>query len=248
MSELRTSTQSQVDGAFDARTVAILPTGSTEPHGPHLPIETDVILAQALAEETASQLEELGVRALVLPPIAYGVTRLAQDFDGGVTLRPGTLWALVEDMLLSLRQDGICQLLCCNAHHEWEQRRTLLNLATDYVRRGAGECQLIVPDDPRARLEEIECHGGRRETSLMLAVAPERVRVDLLSDLPEVSLELPLAEPGKNRSLLKLGATAGYCGDPGAAQAVEGRELLVDLARAHVEHCERHWPDLFARG
>src|SRR5688572_18804000 len=85
-----------------ARTIAILPTGATEPHGPHLPLDTDVTIALAQARRAAQRLAELGVSALVLPPLAYGVTNYTTGFAGRVTLRPGTLWALVEDVVDAL--------------------------------------------------------------------------------------------------------------------------------------------------
>lgn len=249
MTEIRHQSWEDVEPLFDRRTIALLPLGSTEPHGPHLPLDTDVVLAEALARAAAAKLEQRGLSGLVLPAIPYGITRLAQDFAGGVTLRPGTLWALVEDMALSLAQDGVQQLVLCNAHHEWEHTRVLSNLAIDYCERGEGLCQVIFPagdgDSDSASLSEIECHGGRRETSLMLAVAPECVRADKVASLEPVELELPDPEVGVNRSLAKLGAERAYCGAPGLASAAEGAQLLADLAEGIVRSCQKIWPDLF---
>lgn len=244
MTEIKQGSHTDAGPAFGPESIAILPLGSTEPHGPHLPLDTDVILAEALARRTAELLSDRGVTAMVLPAIPYGVTRLAQDFSGGVTLRPGTLWSVVEDMVLSLQQDGVRQLLVCNAHREWEQCRTLANLASDYPERGEGKCQLLVPEGPA--LSEAECHGGVRETSLMLAVAPERMLGEAYRDLEEVALELPPPERGVNRSLAELGAERAYVGDPRRGTAEDGARILDEIAAGMVSACESAWSDLFS--
>ena len=210
---------------------------------PH--VEIDGNDGHEALQDFESQLAREDVSALVLPAIPYGVTRLAQSFAGGVTLRPGTLWALVEDMVLSLQQDGIRQLLLCNCHHEWEHQRVLHNLALDYVERGEGACQILMPARNDSRLEEVECHGGRRETSLMLAAAPGRVEMQDLERLEPFQIDLPVPERGVNRSLAELGAARGYCGDPSGASQAEGSQLLQQLAEGHVSACRETWADLF---
>jgi len=239
------------DGCFDERTIVLLPIGSIQPHGPHLPPDTDTLLARARAGRAAELLAERGARPVVLPALGYGISRLSQDFAGGVTLRPGTLWALLEDLAISLQQDGVRQLVLCNMHHEAEHLRTLTNLAVDLAPRGAGRCQVLFPDADSLGgplLGEVECLGGRRETALMLAVAPERVDEGVRADLPPVELELPPARTGRSRSLRELGAGAGYVGAPAEATPEEGRELLEELALVLVERSARVWPELFATG
>src|SRR5262245_39317266 len=69
---------------FGARTIAIVPIGSTEPHGPHLPLDTDVTIAAEQSRRAAAKLEALGARVLVLPPLAYGLTNWTEGFPGRV--------------------------------------------------------------------------------------------------------------------------------------------------------------------
>src|ERR1700684_2009054 len=70
--------------------VLLLPVGTVEPHGPHAPLGTDVLLATEVCERTARALtHDATVRALVLPPVPYGVTRYAQAFRGAVTVSAG---------------------------------------------------------------------------------------------------------------------------------------------------------------
>jgi len=233
---------------FHGRAVALLPIGSTEPHGPHLPLDTDTVLARARARRAAELFHERGVDALVLPALPYGVARLAQDYGGGITLRPGTLWAFVEDLVISLQQDGIRQLVLVNAHHEAEHLRILTNLAVDFCERGRGRCEVLFPDAPTlggGLLEEFDCHGGREETSLMLAAAPDLVDDEVRRTLAPVELDLPDAVPGQSRSLVDLGIRDAYLGAPAEATAQEGAELLDRLAGLVVDRCARAWPDLF---
>ena len=68
--------------AFAAGAVAILPVGATEAHGPHLPLDTDVRIAVGAADRTAARLAAEGTPALVLPPLAYGVSFVGTSFAG----------------------------------------------------------------------------------------------------------------------------------------------------------------------
>jgi creatinine amidohydrolase len=68
--------------------VILLPVGSTEPHGPHLPLATDVILSERVCEISADRLRTLGISAAVAPALHYGVTRYAAGFAGAISLTP----------------------------------------------------------------------------------------------------------------------------------------------------------------
>src|SRR5690606_32494961 len=86
--------------------LALVPEGSTEAHGPHLPLDTDVIIAAEVARQAAARLEERGRRAVVFPPLAYGVTDFAAGFAGTVSIRPDTLRALLLDLIRSIAGQG----------------------------------------------------------------------------------------------------------------------------------------------
>lgn len=249
MTELAKLTWPEAAGFIGPETVVLLPLGSTEPHGPHLPLDTDVALALAQARRAAELLGEYEVKALILPPISYGITRIAQDFPGGVTLRPGTLWALLEDFVLSLQQDEVRQLVVCNSHLEPEQLRVLRGLAVDYPRREPGRCQFLFPDPPAPTAAGdppgSECHAGLAESSMMLAVEPESVRVQELRRLPPVEISIADQLARGVGSLRDMGGDEGYCGSPAEANAAAGRESIDRLARAIVDAVRGAWPDLF---
>lgn len=249
MTKLIGSRSTDLEGHLHARSIVVLPLGALTPHGPHLPLDTSSLLATERARRAGAALEARGVCTMVLPTFNFAIARLAQDFPGGITMRPGTLWAMVEDMVLSLQQDGVRQVVLCNAHNEFEQDRILRHLCIEYSQRSRLYCQLHFPEADEAfqpQFAEEESFGGRRETSMMLALAPEKVDWDLAQTLEPVNFKLPIPVLGKNRNLRQIGADRGYLGDPAAATAEEGETLIEDWSTALVASCESVWPDLFA--
>lgn len=253
MTELGKCTWPEAAQLFGANSVALLPLGSTEPHGPHLPLDTDVTIALAQSRRAAERLEAQGVKALVLPPLAYGVTRFTQGFAGRVTLRPGTLWAFVEDVLESLAQDGLRRVVLVNGHLELAHVEVLRGVVLDFAEPAPGKAQAVLADITRRRWvptlgEEFaggDCHAGRYESSLVLAADPGSVREGERTALPAVSIDLVQKMRAGARSFRELGATRAYCGAPAEASAAEGRELFERLSDVVVVTVRETWPELF---
>ena len=103
----------EIDGLDRARTVVILPVGSVEQHGRHMPVGTDTILAHSVALAAAASLKG---RVAVLPPPWYGFSAHHMRFAGTVTLRAETMMALVEDIAASVVAHGFQRLLVVNGH------------------------------------------------------------------------------------------------------------------------------------
>src|SRR5690606_6776013 len=76
------------------RALAILPVGATEAHGPHLPLATDVIIAEAMAKSAAERLSQRGASVLIAPPVAYSVAGYAAGFAGTISIAVETATAL----------------------------------------------------------------------------------------------------------------------------------------------------------
>lgn len=241
---------------FEGELVALQPIGATEPHGPHLPLDTDVTIAVAQARAAARRLAERGVRALVLPPLAYGLTRYTEGFEGRITLRPGTLWALLEDVVESLEEQGVRRIVFVNAHLEPEHVAVLRGVAGDYAEIDPAEkrARVLFPDNTRRRWagtlgEEFasgDCHAGRYESSIVLAADPAAVREDRRRALAPLSIDLIEKMRAGVHTFLEAGAEQAYCGDPAAASGTEGEELIGRLAALVVTSVEETWPELFA--
>jgi len=257
MSEIAKSTWPEVDGLLGqgperrARAVALLPIGSTEPHGPHLPLDADVTIAVAQTRRAAECLRAAGVSVLVLPPLAYGVTHFTEGFAGTVGLRPGTLWALVEDVVSSLERQGVRRLVLSNGHLEPEHVEVLRGLAADWPGPVGERSHVLLPDNTRRRWAATlgpdfaaGDHAGRYETSIVLAADPGSVRA--LEGIPPVEIGLVERIRAGARSFLEAGADQAYCGDPAAADAEEGRSLIERLAEMIVQTVREAWPELFA--
>jgi creatinine amidohydrolase len=177
--------------------VVILPIGSFEQHGPHLPMNVDVIIPTSLAEGVA---KEIG--AMVLPPITYGYK--SQPTSGGGPLFPGTtsldgdtLVHLILDILRDTYRHGGRKFLLLNGHYE---NAAFATEAIDLFMREAKDAHLVLLawwDVVSTQLvEEIWAeagfpgwdteHAAIAETSLMLYYAPEEVRVDkIINDQSE---------------------------------------------------------------
>ena len=256
MTDLANKTWEEARELFTPDAVAILPVASTEPHGPHLPLDTDVTIAVAQARRAAERLVEEGVTAFVLPPLAYGVTFFTQGFAGRVGIRPGTLWAFVEDIAISLEEDGLRRLVISNGHLEREHVKVLRGLAKDRPEVTETHAQILFPDNTSKRwagefgdeFQSGDCHAGSYESSIMLAADPESVREEKRTALPEHNVGLLEKMLGGASSFQEIGADEAYCGAPAEASAEEGRELIERLSTMIVETSREAWPELFKEG
>jgi len=234
--------------------VALVPIGSTEPHGPHLPLDTDVTIAEAQTRRAAERLERDGLRTVILPAIPYGVTRWTSGFAGTIGLRPGTLWALLEDVVASLEEQGVRRVVFCNGHLEPEHVEVLRGVPLDHQAQDEDTARVLFPDNTRRRWaatlgEEFasgECHAGRYESSIVLAADPDAVRDETRAGLPSVDIGLIERIRDGARNFKECGADEAYCGAPADATAEEGTDLIEALATMVVETVREAWPELFS--
>lgn len=228
-------TWEEIREAASLGAVAIVPVGSTEAHGPHLPLDTDVCIAEEVAARSQLALAERGVRSVIFPSLAYGVTEFAADFPGTVGIGPDTLVALVGDLCGSLLRQGFGKVVLVNHHLEPAHFDALHRAA-----RGFETGRVIVPDHRRRpwalALGEEFCrggsHAGRYETSLVLAADPSKVR-NVAAALPVLDVDLAGAIRGGARTFTEIGGHRAYFGNPSAASAEEGN-ALYDLLSGQV--------------
>jgi creatinine amidohydrolase len=215
--------------------VLLLPLGAVEAHGPHAAVATDLIISLGVCGRAATRLQaDPEVRALVLPPLPYGVTRYAAAFAGTISIREETLRALVLEIAASLAAHGFDRLVLVNNHFEPEHvrvlRRTGLPLL-DLTRRANAE---RLTEEFRSG----SCHAGRYETSLVLADDPKAVDRERMAALPTKMVDMPAAMAAGRNEFLAMGMDEAYCGSPAEASAEEGEatfatltDLLVELIR-----------------
>ena len=220
-----------------ARVVAILPVGAVEAHGPHLPLATDRVIAEAMADEGARRLAARGWAPLVLPAVDYTAAPFADGFPGTVSVRPETVTAAIIDVASALAGRGWRCLAVANAHLD-PAHLGALAAAADRVRE-EGRIALAFPDLTRqpwaGRLGEEfasgACHAGRYEGSIVLAARPGLVREEARSALPANPASLSRAIRAGQTTFEQAGGPRAYFGDPAAASAEEGRERIAELGR-----------------
>ena len=252
--ELAKMTWPEAKKLFSSDPVALLPVGATEAHGPHLPLDTDVTIARAQGARAAQLMAERGVAACVLPPIAYTLAQFAFGFAGTITVRPTTLWNLVEDVVESLEQHGVRRVVLCNAHLELQHVKLLRGVVMDHAQLTPRHAQLLFPDITRRRwastlgeeFQSGECHAGRYESSIVLAADPGAVREDHRATLSPKSVGLVEKMLAGAADFLEVGATEAWCGDPASASASEGVRLIEQLGLVTMTAAAEEWPDRFA--
>ena len=205
--------------------VHLLPLGSTEPHGPHAPIQTDTLISVGICRRAAERLRgELDV--LVLPPVPYGVTRYGADFPGAVSISEETLRSLVTEIC-----SGLDRVVLVNSHLEPEQVWTLRDIGLpllDVTRRANAE---RLTDEFRSGAG----HAGRYETSLVLADRPELVDRERMRTLEAKMIDMPAAIRSGQTSFVAMGMDRAYAGAPAEATAEEGEQTFAALADMLVE-------------
>jgi creatinine amidohydrolase len=215
--------------------VAILPVGAVEAHGPHLPVGTDVIIAEAMARSCAEHLHGLGRRPLVLPPLWYTAACFADNFPGTVSVEPGIVTELIRGIAASLVKQEIPTLAIANAHLDPVHLGSL-RAAVDEPPDGA---RIVFLDLTRRRVAERlteefrtgACHAGRFEGSVVLAERPELFRDDVARGLDPVPESLSAAIRDGRASFEEAGGARAYFGWPAEASAEEGRETIRTLGR-----------------
>lgn len=214
-----------------ARVVAILPLGAIEAHGPHLPVGTDVIIAEAMARAGAERLAGRGLLPLLLPTLAYAPAPYAAEFPGTLSVDPGVVTSTIQTIAASLSRHDIRCLALANAHFDPAQVRAVRDAA-----HGAA-ATLVFPDLTRRALAQRltpefqsgACHAGRYETSIVMAVRPDLVHETLRTALPENPRSLVAAQSSGQSTFAAAGGPDGYFGAPAEASAAEGRDTIARL-------------------
>jgi mycofactocin system creatininase family protein len=207
--------------------ILAVPIGSTEQHGPHLPLSVDTDIALALCNRLAAARLDV----LVAPAVAYGSSGEHADFPGTLSIGQEA----VELLLLELGRSAaetFGHVLFVSAHGGNAEP---VGRAVRRLRREGRDACVFLPR------WDGEPHAGRAETAMMLALTPERVRMQRA----EPGDLRPLAEtlPELRRDGVRAVSRNGVLGDPTSATPGEGAEVLDRLA-ADLRATVAAWHDL----
>ncbi len=162
----------------------LLPVGTIEEHGPHLPLASDTILAESVCHAVARE-----VNGVMAPSVGYGVCRTTRNFTGTISLSSGTLEALVREILAGFVAKGARRIVVISGHAGGAHMEALRQAAFPLAERDEGLTILVIGpyDIPLPSLREAERaagagHAASIETSAMLAIDPDLVRRDRIPE------------------------------------------------------------------
>jgi creatinine amidohydrolase len=222
------------------RTVAVLPTGAIEAHGPHLPLGTDVFIADSMARAGAERLSARGLEVLLLPPLQYSPAPFASTFAGTIHTPAEATTMMIAGIARSLAEAGIRVMALANAHHDPAHIDALRSAVATVAKDG--RITLVFPDLTRRRWAEKltdefrsgACHAGRYEGSIVLAEHEDLVRKDVMQRLPANPRSLLEAMRYGYATFTEAGGKDAYFGFPAEASVDEGRRT-IDALGAIVE-------------
>jgi creatinine amidohydrolase len=203
-----------------AQTVIILPIGSVEEHGDHLPLGTDSIQPEYIAAEVAKK-----TGALIAPPIRYGICNAARNFPGTISIEFDTLHMLVRDILAELARNGFTKIIVLSGHAGQSHMVALRLAAQDIVMRDEDNVRIMVlsdydfVDDLKGKYaSEKDGHAGTIETSRIMSIKPDLIKGKGKANQPNWPRFEVVAHPEKY-------FPGGVHGDPTAATAKKGNEV-----------------------
>ena len=222
------------------RAIALLPVGATEAHGPHLPLDTDVVISETAACRAVMRMRTENIRAAVLPPINYAVADFASEFAGTITLPLATATALIRDTIIGACRTGFAGVVVVNAHFDPGNMQAIRDAVSQATEAGFAVRFPDVTRKPHAlrlgdEFKSGACHAGSYETSLVLAADPFMVNTEIAGDLAPNPSSLSVAIREGKKSFVEAGGDAAYFGYPADATASEGEHLYGELTDILVE-------------
>jgi creatinine amidohydrolase len=235
-----------IAGSEPARWIAVLPLAATEQHGPHLPVGTDIMIAEAYLARVRELLPD-NIAATFLPIQPIGISTEHIDYPGTLTLPTDVALKTWMSLGESVARAGIKKLVMVTSHggnsaamglvaQELRAHHGLLAVTTGWARFGAPE-GLFSAEELRHGI-----HGGAVETSIMLAKYPQQVRSDKAADFRPASVAmekdyrwLSAHRPAPFAWQAQDLHASGAAGDATAASAEKGQRLLDHGARAFCE-------------
>jgi creatinine amidohydrolase len=227
--------QPEIAAQLKRSPLVILPTGSVEQHGPHLPTGTDIFASNVIARAVAERMD-----GLVLPATPFGVTPMHMPFEGTISFTPNTYMRVVTETCISTAKHGAKSLLIINWH---EGNIPSLAIAAEALHREHGMSVLTVQacyvaEELYGRSCNGLTHGGEIEALAVLAYRPDLVHLDRISDSSDHGHGHEMDKLRRTRSYqpvltdIRSIAPTGWFGSPQHATAEKGARMLADIADA----------------
>ena len=226
----------QLKSLADVNAIVVVPVGSMEQHGPHLPVKVDALLATEVARRAALKIQT-HQPILVTPTVWCGLAEHHMDFCGTLTLDFETFHALLRNLCRSIRHHGFRRIFLLNGHGG---NIAALNVICSELVRELDGLRVVsgtywtLPEVAEKFAEILEVqqnvrHAGEAETSMMLALEPELVDQSILNQA-DGTPEIPFYGSGVSRWVsFKEVSENGVIGSPSVATAAKG-ELLLEVA------------------
>ena len=237
-------TWQEVDTLDRDRTLILIPTGAMEQHGPHLPLDTDIFNATAISESVARNFIGSEHSVLLAPPLPWGTSPHHLGFPGTISLRNNTMQSILTDAISSLLPHGFYRFLIINGHggNAGILTATISEISHDL---GISVPALSYWQMIKQTLIEIGespiggmGHACEMETSLMLHLRPEIVRMDLaIKEMPNEltqwsCIDFRAGGPVGIPLDFRRDSKAGVMGDPTLANASKGERIFLDATAA----------------
>jgi creatinine amidohydrolase len=242
-------TWEEMNQAIAAQKVVVLPTGSVEQHGPHLPLDVDSFLVESVCLEVGRRAAD---RVLVLPPVGYGLNMHHLDFPGTIHIEPEVFIAFCLNITKSVAYHGFQRILLVNGHGsngplvDLVARKTVL--ATQSLCAAVNYFSLGVEAFGRVRQTPVMAHADEFETSLYLHLAPERVRMERAvagNDVAGAYMSSDSTSPHvRFNDYWSRWTKVGVHGDPTVATAEKGKVIWEAILGRMLELIDefRAWP------
>ncbi len=253
----------EVEQAAINNAIMLVPIGTIEQHGPHLPLGTDTYGAYILSLLTKKELEKQNIPTVIAPPYYYGITYATRMFPGSVNIKNETMTLVLTELLVSYMNSGFKKQFIINHHGEPAHNHAILDSIVNAKERGVDATfvaagllnEIVIPDEwnipesfairakpSREALEmyraEFDIHAGEKETSMIMRWFPKTLRdVDNIGGYVPVSLD---REEIRRRAIedWRKHFPLGYLGSPHLAERRKGESYLYfarDTANAIAE-------------
>ena len=225
----------EIRGILSKVQVAIIPTGSTEQHGPHLPLRSDIAFSLHICKKAAKMVYPI---ALVTAPVSIGISTHHLKFAGSLTLRPGTFIDTIYDIAWSMKKHGLDKIMIINGHGG-NQAAIKLAARKIYDELGLTAASLsyweLLTDQKAEKILETypprkyPGHACEFETSLSYVIQPQLVRKDKITKSDE--LVFPRYEPFFAKIEDEYTTTGVSRGDPRKATKEKGEKLIEAITQ-----------------